>query len=222
MLREVIAADRDAHLLWFGFPFPEMTAIVSDLERELATGLTPGFVTASSFRDENGQCFFGYYSAVVRGNGDMYPCCMLMHPDYKPLGNAARGDFVEQNWKGPHFTELRQEMREVMLAGTDIEYQEGEFRTLAPQCVNAHACALKNMYFRSDEQFYRELGEALDETRRREIRLTGNRQQLARSLYRAKMRHPRLKRVYDRVTAWSPALRRWIKAALGVRMSSAS
>jgi hypothetical protein len=146
---------------------------------------------------------------------------MLMKPDYKPLGNASSGDFIEKNWKGPDFTQLRQEMREVMLAGNEIEYQEGKFRTLEPQCVNAHACALKNMYFRADEQFYRELGEALDETRQREIRLTGHRQQIARSLYRAKMRHPRLKRVYDRVTAWSPALRRWIKAALGVRMSSA-
>jgi MoaA/NifB/PqqE/SkfB family radical SAM enzyme len=221
VLRDVIAADRDAQLLHFAFSFPEMKQVVSDLERELATSVTP-LVTAPSFREENGQCFFGYYSAVVRGNGDMYPCCMLMQPDYKPLGNAARGDFIEQHWKGPHFTQLRQEMREVMLAGTDIEYQEGKFHTLAPQCVNAHACALKNMYFRSDDQFYRELGEALDRTRRREIRLTGNRQQVARSLYRAKMRHPRLKHVYDRLTAWSPALRRWIKAALGVRMSTAS
>lgn len=221
-LREVIDADRDLHLLHFGFPFQQMHAIVSELERELATSLTPSFPTASSFREENGHCFFGYYSAVVRGNGDMYPCCMLIKPDYKPLGNGAGGDFIDQNWKGPDFTQLRQEMREVMLAGNEIEYQEGKFRTLAPQCVNAHACGLKNMYFRSDEQFYRELGEALDKTRRREIRLTGNQQQLARSLYRAKMRHPRLKRVYDRVIAWSPALRRWIKAAFGVRMSSAS
>jgi MoaA/NifB/PqqE/SkfB family radical SAM enzyme len=221
-LREVIGADRDKHLLLIAFAFPEMQAIVTEIERELATSMTPAFVTAPSFREQNGQCFFGYYSAVVRGNGDLYPCCMLIKPDYKPLGNASRGEFIEDHWKGPEFNQLRQEMREVTLAGTEIEYQEGKFQTLEPQCVNAHACGLKNMFFRSDEQFYRELGEALDEARRREIRLTGNRQQLARSLYRAKMRHPRLKRAYDKVMTWSPALRRWIKSALGVRMSSAS
>jgi MoaA/NifB/PqqE/SkfB family radical SAM enzyme len=221
VLRDVINADRDLHLLHFAFPFPEILAIVDELARELGSPLTPAFPTAASFREENGQCFFGYYSAVVRGNGDLYPCCMLMQPDYKPLRNASRGEFIGEHWTGSHFTQLRHEMREVLLAGTDIEYQDGKFQTLAPQCVNAHACALKNMYFRADDQFYRELGDALEATRRKEIRLLGDRQQIARSLYRAKMRHPRLKRVYDRIAAWSPTLRRWIKAALGVRMSAA-
>ena len=100
------------------------------------------------------------------------------------------------------------------------QYQEGKFRTLAPQCVNAHACALKNMYFRFDEEFYKDLGAALEQARRREIRVTGNRQQRARSLYRAKMRHPRMKSAYDKLTSWSPGLRRWIKGVFGVRINS--
>ena len=58
-----------------------------------------GFTTAPSFQEKNGGCFFGYYTAVVRGNGDMYPCCMLINPEYKPIGNAMQGTFGEQ-WNG--------------------------------------------------------------------------------------------------------------------------
>ncbi|HUP44546.1 MAG TPA: hypothetical protein VM779_03440, partial [Thermoanaerobaculia bacterium] len=89
--------------------------------------------------------------------------------------------------------------------------------TLAPQCVNAYACGLKNMYFRSDETFYADLGAALEKTRSREIRWTGNRQQLARALARAKARHPRLRRAYERVAAWSPRFRAFLKRHLAVR-----
>lgn len=215
-LREALLADRDAKKLQICFALPSFNAVLAEVERELGTQVDPGFTTAPSFKEKNGGCFFGYYSAVVRGNGDMYPCCMLLNPNYKPLGNAMQGTFSEQ-WNGEGFGKLRHELREVLLAGGDAEYQEGKYETLAPECVNAHACGLKNMYFRSDDKFYRDLDTALEQTRAREIRWTGNRQQLARALQRAKARHPRLHRAYDRLAKWSPALRATLKRHLTVR-----
>ncbi|MCU1246450.1 MAG: mftC 1 [Acidobacteria bacterium] len=217
LLREVIAADRGRDLLQICFHLHELNAMLEEVEREVGSRVNPGFSTASTYREENGQCFFGYYSAVVRGNGDMYPCCMLMNPDYKPLGNGMKGAFIKEKWNGPEFTQLRGEMREVMLAGGEIEYQEGKFATLGPQCVNAHACGLKNMYFRSDEDFYRDLGTALEQVRKREVRLLGNRQQTARALHRLKVRHPRLRHAYDRLVASAPRLRAMVKRYLSVR-----
>jgi MoaA/NifB/PqqE/SkfB family radical SAM enzyme len=218
-LRQVIAADRDANLLELCFELQQFNAVVADVQRELGIEPKSPFATAPAFREENGQCFFGYYSAVVRGNGDMYPCCMLINPEYTPIGNAMSGSFTEQ-WQGEGFTTLRSEMREVLLAGNEVEFQEGRFKTLAPQCVNAHACALKNMYFRNDDAFYRDLGQALDAAREREIRFFGNRQQVARALQRIKFRHPKLRHAYERLAAASPRLRRLIKSALGVRYAS--
>jgi MoaA/NifB/PqqE/SkfB family radical SAM enzyme len=218
-LREVIAADRDANLLEICFELQPFNAVLAEVQRELGIEPKSPFVTAPTFREENGQCFFGYYSAVVRGNGDMYPCCMLINPDYTPIGNAMNGSFDAQ-WNGDGFTTLRSEMREVLLAGNDVEFQEGRFKTLAPQCVNAHACALKNMYFRGDADFYRELGAALDTAREREITFFGGRQQVARALRRMKFRHPKLRHAYERLAGASPRFRRMIKSALGVRYAS--
>jgi MoaA/NifB/PqqE/SkfB family radical SAM enzyme len=216
-LRDVIAADRDAGLLEMCFSFDSYNQLVTDLEVELGTSVRKPFTTAPSFREENGACFFGFYSAVVRGNGDMYPCCMLINPDYKPIGNAVQGSFSDQ-WNGRGFNTLRHEMREVLIAGEDAVYQEGRFQTLMPQCVNAHACALKNMYFRSDDDFYRDLGAALEKTRAREIRWIGSRQQIARALQRVKARHPKLRRTYERVAG--PRIRALLRKTLGVRYSS--
>lgn len=215
-LREVLEADRGRGLLQICFPRQELNSLVQELAAELGTSVSTGFTTADTFRDENGFCFFGYYSAVVRGNGDMYPCCMLLNPDYKPLGNAMEGRFGDQ-WQGTGFKTLRHEMREVLLAGGAAEHQPGRFATLTPECVNAHACGLKNMYFRSDREFYADLGNALDDVRKKEVRFLGSRQQLARALQRLKHRHPRLKRAYDALAARSPRLRAWLKRRLSVR-----
>ena len=219
VLRETLVADRDAHLLELCFPVDSFNQVVAELQSELGTVVRQPFTTAPSFKEENAACFFGFYSAVVRGNGEMYPCCMLINPDYKPIGNAMQGPFADQ-WNGTGFNTLRHEMREVLLAGESAVYQEGRFQTLMPQCVNAHACGLKNMYFRADDDFYRDLGDALKKTRAHEIRWLGNRQQIARALQRAKHRHPRLRRAYERLAG--PRLRALLRKTLGVRYSPSS
>ncbi|HEX9160506.1 MAG TPA: radical SAM protein [Thermoanaerobaculia bacterium] len=216
LLRDVIAADRERGLLQICFPFDEFNTLVREIESETGTKVDTGFTTADTFEEKNGFCFFGFYSAAIRGNGDMYPCCMLMKPDYKPLGNAVRSSFADE-WRGAGFNQLRHEMREVLLSGGAAEYQEGQYATLTAACVNAHACGLKNMYFRHDADFYRDLGLALAKARSKEIRFLGNRQQLARALQQAKHRHPRLRRAYEAFARRTPRVRAWLKRHLSVR-----
>jgi hypothetical protein len=88
-----------------------------------------------------------------------------MLPDYKPLGNALNGKFVE-HWEGPAFTQMRREQREVLIAGSEARFDPGRHKIIRKQCVDYGLCWLKNIYFRADEAFYRELGVALDRERR--------------------------------------------------------
>ncbi len=179
-LQKVLVADRERHILQAFFPFQEWNGMAEELRRSLDAPAQNPFPTAASFREENGPCFFGWYSASVRGTGEMYPCCMLMNPDYKPLGNALEGGFA-RHWHGERFGRLRAEMREVFLTGGRVFGKKRRFETLRPQCIEAHRCGLKNMYFRGDETFYRELGEALDATRKREVRWFGPPRAMARA-----------------------------------------
>jgi MoaA/NifB/PqqE/SkfB family radical SAM enzyme len=162
----VLARDVQDRRLHLEFPVPSWNAMLAEIRGQI--GYPPeasGFATASSFREENGHCFFGWYTATIRGNGDMYPCCLLMTPDYEPLGNAAAGRFSDQ-WTGPGFTRLRTEMREVLVSGSSAAWDPRRYRALRPQCVEHGKCWLKNVYFRGDEEFYAELARVLERLRR--------------------------------------------------------
>ena len=52
--------------------------------------------------------------------------------------------------------------------GDRAVYDRRRYRVIQPQCVKDGLCWLKNMYFRADEEFYRELGEALAKAARTE------------------------------------------------------
>ena len=178
---QVLLSDRNERRLQLELPVPAWNVMLAQIREQI--GYPPdasGFATASSFRDENGHCFFGWYTATIRGNGDLYPCCLLMTPDYKPLGNASSGRFADQ-WNGPGFTRLREEMRDVLVAGGSAAWDPGRYRVLKPQCVEHGQCWLKNVYFRGDEGFYAELGAALEKLRRRD-RLTGWPRRIGRSV----------------------------------------
>lgn len=167
LLTTVLERDREEHRLQICFPVPEWNAMMEEIK--LCLGYPPElplFSTAAAFREKNGHCFFGYYTATIRGNGDLYPCCLLMSPDYKPLGNALDGPFAN-HWQGQQFTRLRQEMRNVLLDGESARFDPERHQVIRPQCVTAGACWLKNGYFRGDQEFYERLGEALERARRR-------------------------------------------------------
>jgi MoaA/NifB/PqqE/SkfB family radical SAM enzyme len=165
--RETLERDREARRLQIDLPFHSWNAMIDEIKAEIGDAGPPLFPTAPSFAKKNGHCFFGWYSATIRGNGDLYPCCLLMSKDYKPMGDARAGRFAD-HWNGPAFTRLRREMREVMLDGDRASFDYRRYRLIRPQCVKDGLCWLKNMYFRGDEEFYRELGEALEKVRARE------------------------------------------------------
>lgn len=171
-VEEVLKADRDRGLMQIFFPWEEWNAMVAEVRAKLAAPAENPFPTASTFREDAGHCFFGWYTASIRGTGEMYPCCMLMNPDYEPLGNALDGGALHQ-WRDGRFKKLRRDMREVFLTGGRIFNRRKRMDTLMPQCIEAHRCGLKNMYFRQDEDFYRQLGEAVDEMRKKEVRWVG-------------------------------------------------
>jgi MoaA/NifB/PqqE/SkfB family radical SAM enzyme len=179
-LEEVLREDREAGRLQIFFPFQAWNVMADEIRKQIAEPPREVFPTAPSFREIDGQCFFGWYTATVRGNGELYPCCMLLNPEYKPLGNALEGTF-QSHWQGPKFTKMREEQREVMLRGGRMFYREGRFETLKRQCVEPSLCGLKNMFFRADEAFYAELKAEMDKVRRREVRWIGTPRQTARA-----------------------------------------
>ncbi len=161
--RAVLEADRDLLLLEPSYIF-NWGGWLERLYHELDVPIPNPYPTADTFKAANSGCFFGWYSMVVTGNGDVRPCCYLLNPDYPPLGNVVR-DSIDSVWNGESFNTLRREMRDVLIAGEEAVYSDSEFTQLKRQCVELHACFLKNGHFRADADFYRDLDEALQRAR---------------------------------------------------------
>jgi MoaA/NifB/PqqE/SkfB family radical SAM enzyme len=218
LVEEVFRRDRGRNLLELYVGVTGWNEMIAEARRTGGSGASPA-PTAPAFREENGGCFFAWYSTAITGNGNLHPCCMLINPDVEPLGNVLQGTFAE-HWHGPAYTTMRREMREVLISQGRLEYSPKRFEVLQPPCVQPGRCWLKNAFFRGDDDFYRELGAALDRARA----ATGNRGSL-----------PRLRRrvagLLARVPAARPAwrwlgdrsrpLRIWLKRRFGVDLTDA-
>lgn len=212
LIEEILRRDQDAGLLQIDFAvsgWNEMLWVVRD---RVGTPAHNAFPQSPAFKEENGGCFFAWYTAAITGNGDIRPCCLLLSPTVKPLGNIHDGRTFQQHWTGPAFTKMRDEMREVLLMKNKVPYTAKRFEVLQPQCVIDGQCWLKNMYFRYDQELYSELDAELTKMRGRELR--GKRRAIVFI-----ETHPRVKRMYDWGRERSRPFRAFLKKRLGVNLT---
>lgn len=221
LVEEILRRDREERLLHIDFAIDGWNEMLRSARESAKYEPAPRFPTASSFREKNGGCFFGWYTATVLGNGDVYPCCLLVQPDYQPLGNVYETPFREQ-WTGPAFETMRAEMREVLVNGSSMIYWPGRFQRVDKACVQPHYCWLKNMYFRGDETFYEDLSTALDQARKNEVRWIGTPRQIRRALESAAVASPRFRRLYESLRRATLPARRWVRRRFGWKVSGAS
>jgi MoaA/NifB/PqqE/SkfB family radical SAM enzyme len=211
LFAEILRRDRGRGILQVSFAIPTWAAMVSEVEREVGHSITTPFPTAPSFSDDNGGCFFAWYSTAITGNGNMSPCCLLLRPGREPVGNILESSLQSQ-WNGPGYTQMRKEMRQVLLEGKGSTWNPQRFKILDQACVQPHACWLKNMYFRWDDDFYRELGATLDRVRGEESRWTGSAGQRRLAQQRFRVGHPRLEPWIRKLLDWSRPFRHWWRA----------
>lgn len=221
VLRELLRRDAGREILQLDFPFPRWNAILDKLRKETAVADKTAIPKASAFREDNGGCFFAWYTAAITGNGDIRPCCLMLNPDVKPLGNVHETATFAEQWNGPRFARMRTEMREVLLMKSRVHFSKRKFEVLEEPCVTRGRCWLKNMYFRADDEFYRELGEALDGMRAREISLFGEKVQRRRAITLFVQSHAPLKKTWDWIRESSRPVRVFLKRRLGVNVTDA-
>ncbi|MEO8276804.1 MAG: radical SAM protein [Thermoanaerobaculia bacterium] len=208
LLTEILRRDKGHGILQVNFGVSGWAEMVAAAEREAQHSISTHFESAPSFSDDNGGCFFAWYSTAITGNGNMSPCCLLLRPGREPVGNILESSLQSQ-WNGPGYTQMRKEMRQVLLEGQGSSWNPQRFKILDQACVQPHACWLKNVFFRWDEEFYRELKTTLAKARRKESRWTGTPDQRRLAQQRFRVAHPRFEPVLRKVLDWSRPLRHW-------------
>jgi len=222
LVEEILRRDKDAGLLQIDFPYPPWQEMLNRTRARVGTVPHNAYPIAPSFREENGGCFFAWYTAAITGNGDIRPCCLLLNPAVKPLGNIHDKPKFADHWNGPQFAKMRDEMREVLLMKGKKPFKATKFEILKEPCVIPHLCYLKNMYFRGDEEFYAEMERALAATRKKEIRFVfANNTKRRRAVQLFVEEHPRLKYAWDWFRESSRPARIYLKQRLGLNVTDA-
>jgi MoaA/NifB/PqqE/SkfB family radical SAM enzyme len=221
LIEEILRRDRDAGLLQIDFAVAGWNDTINSVRRRLGAPAHNLYATAPSFKEENGGCFFAWYTATITGNGDIRPCCLLLDPAVKPLGNIHDGKSFTEHWNGPVFGKMRDEMREVLLMKQKVPYSPSRFEIIKEPCVTEGLCWLKNMYFRGDADFYAELDQKLQEARKNEIRWIGTKKQCKRAADLFVQAHPRVKNAWDWCRERSRPLRKLLKAWFGWNLTDA-
>jgi MoaA/NifB/PqqE/SkfB family radical SAM enzyme len=222
LVEEILRRDLGVGILQVDFAVQGWNEMLHDVRQRVGSPAYNMYPTASSFKQENGGCFFAWYTAAITGNGDIRPCCLLLNPSVKPLGNIHDGQTFAQHWTGPAFTKMRDEMREVLLMKHKAPYSPARFEILKEPCVTDGLCWLKNMYFRGDEQFYAELNDTLATMRKDEIRvLGGSKRERKRAAVLFIETHPRVKKAWDWARENSRPARKFLKSRLGWNVTDA-
>jgi len=221
LVEEILRRDREVGVLQIDFAIHQWNEMLAAVRARVETPAHNAYPTAPSFRDENGGCFFAWYTAAITGNGDIRPCCLLLNPNVKPLGNIHDGRTFQEHWQGPAFAKMRTEMRDVLLSKNTLTYSPERFEILKEPCVREGLCWLKNMYFRGDEEFYAELAKTLEETRRAEAKSIHAPNPMKTRLQGFVERHPGVRGTWDWVRENTRPARKFIKARLGINVTDA-
>ncbi|HEX8254404.1 MAG TPA: radical SAM/SPASM domain-containing protein, partial [Thermoanaerobaculia bacterium] len=222
LVEEILRKDLDAGILQIDFAIAGWNEMLQGARDRIGAPAHNMYPIAPSFKTENGGCFFAWYTAAITGNGDIRPCCLLLNPSVKPLGNIHDGQTFTQHWNGPAFGKMREEMRDVMLSKNKLPYSPQRFEILKEPCVTDGLCWLKNMYFRGDAEFYAELDEKLTAARKKEmsmIRGTHKGRRLAINLF--VQERPKLKKAWDWFRESSRPMRKVVKSRLGINITDA-
>jgi MoaA/NifB/PqqE/SkfB family radical SAM enzyme len=222
LIEEILRRDRDIGMLQVDFAIAGWNEMLNAVRARVNTPAHNAYPIAPAFKNENGGCFFAWYTAAITGNGDIRPCCLLLNPSVKPLGNVHDTPTFAEQWNGPQFAKMRDEMREVMLMKNRIPYSPTRFEIIKEPCVTDGLCWLKNMYFRADEEFYAELDQTLEKVRRKEIRwMFGGNKARKRAAELFIQEHPKLKNSWDWLRERSRPARVFLKSRLGVDLTDA-
>jgi hypothetical protein len=221
LIEEILRRDKGVGVLQIDFAIHGWNDMLHAVRQRVDSPAYNLYPTAPSFKQENGGCFFAWYTAAITGNGDIRPCCLLLNPTVKPLGNIHDGQTFAQHWTGPAFTKMREEMREVLLTKHKTPYSPTRFEIIKEPCVTDGLCWLKNMYFRGDEQFYAELNETLTAMRKKEIGVLGSNRARRRAAMLFIETHPRVKRAWDWARENSRPARKFLKSRLGWNVTDA-
>jgi len=144
-LRGIIADLRTIH--------PELHAKIARLRFSRAAGRYPvNELQQRNYGALQSFCSLPWFNLHVKANGDVYPCCALLTPDFAPFGNVCDAS-IREIWEGDAFRRFR-----TLHSGFTRAKREGDEPALQSSelpkpCTVQGMCFLKALPYLDDTPF---------------------------------------------------------------------
>lgn len=138
-MRRIMERDREVGKLLIYFSnetiLPEAKTIAEVNEAWLES--RAGGLEADLDRKE--FCYIPWYSTYIRGNGEVFPCCILGGSEgYPALGNIKDTESFREIWEGENYGRIRTDLRDIALSG-------GKYDLTEDHCYTREQCALHEL-----------------------------------------------------------------------------
>lgn len=133
-VRRLMERDKEAGLLLLDFKNEKILPEYHTFAEQETEKSGKGSIWSAEDAARREYCYVGWYSTVIWGSGQVFPCCMLAGSEgYPPLGNIKENS-IREIWEGANYAKLRDELREIAISGG--RWKEGENHCFARKCCS--------------------------------------------------------------------------------------
>lgn len=146
-VKKLYEIDEKRIILGINTLIPELNLEIQKLREENFKGL----YKATSKMERNYNllhtfCAILWFHFHIKANGNVYPCCILLNPDFIPFGNVFE-ESIEKIWKSKNYNKMRKEMSKI-INGKNIL-----FVRLPKVCKIHGMCFLRALPYLDDTEF---------------------------------------------------------------------
>ncbi len=160
-VKEVYEMDKNG-IIWNLYTLvPEINVEIQLLREKYFKGKYPrSSVMERNFNCLQNFCIFPWFAMHIKANGNVYPCCVLLNPSFKPLGNVYKNS-LKEIWEGREFEKLRKNMyiflkeqkpKKINLFPISI-FKKFKSFNLPKVCKDKGSCFLRALPYLEDTEF---------------------------------------------------------------------
>ncbi len=171
-VEEVLRKDEKELISSLLTPYPEINEEISKIRREkFPSKYKEWNVKEENFCSFEAICPFPWFLMHVKANGNVYPCCALLRPDFSPFGNAKENS-LKYLWNSKNYSSFRK-LFKTWLEKQRLYPYDYSLVPLPVQCMAQRACIMKTLPFLDDREFFKEMdslckkGAKLEEIKKR-------------------------------------------------------
>jgi MoaA/NifB/PqqE/SkfB family radical SAM enzyme len=165
VVKKVYGMDEDGIIWNLHTLIPEINLQIQDLREKYFKGKYPRVSKMEiNYNNLLTFCIFPWFAMHLKADGNVYPCCVLLIPSFKPFGNVYKNS-LKEIWEGKRFKNFRKKMSSFIKINKKANKYSNKISPkffsfyykyllkLPTFCTQPNSCFLKALPYLEDSSF---------------------------------------------------------------------